>query len=139
MEKGRSDNPRKAARLQREEAALHAEAEEAFAALSSWVSQREMPSATKPSFQLERDPVEWMKRQSIDDSYMAMDEDFDYETLQQPPASPRGRALLGIPRAIQRADTPVMSNSSRKTQEKSPPVNLQSPYIIPMSAKTATK
>ena len=143
------------------EANQEAQAQAAFAALESWTSPRLSAAATAvSSFQYERSPVDWMKRtlQNYDDDDEedeAMevdqtidgnnDEDDDDDEILHPVSSAiKGR--LTTPRVLERANTPVMSNSSKKTasgvppppQTVSPPVNLQSPFVPAAYGTTTT-
>eukprot|EP00977_Amphora_coffeiformis_P011838 scaffold2903_cov170-Amphora_coffeaeformis.AAC.15 len=140
-----------------------AEAEAAAAALEQWTSPRVGgtsgdPPPTTPAynrrqtvaepFQYERSPVEWMQRQSLmmvfnnedDDEYMMEEDDEQEESLSFRPSStiagsgqtPRS-IRVATPRVLERADTPVMSNSSKKTTAATPSsfasVNNQSPAV----------
>lgn len=107
------------------------------------------PHTVTEPFQYERSPVEWMQRQSLtmaftnedEDEYM-MDEDDEQEESLRPSSSvamgnrqtPRG-IRVATPRVLERADTPVMSNSSKKASAATPSsagagsINIQSPAI----------
>lgn len=157
MKKGFSSvDRRKAARLQFEETPRDAEAEEAAEAVSSWVSPRLPTSTRRTSFEYERSPTEWMQRtlnepMDVEDIDVHQDDDDDdvedeyYEQdFRQAPGTARGRgAALATPRVLQRADTPVMSNSSKKAApsslsstttrtlsgDKTPAANVPSPHV----------
>lgn len=126
----------------------NAEAEQALVALESWASPRLGTAAAAP-FQYERSPIEWMKRtldqvDEDDQEPMDLDDDDDEqeEALRQAPGAARGR--LATPRVLERADTPVMSNSSKKAttttpQTRSPAVNIQSPFVPAIYTPTASR
>jgi hypothetical protein len=134
MKKSWSQDRRKASRLEQEKAAQDAQAEAAFESLQSWTSPRlGTNTVTTAPFQYEARPDEYMKRKLVEfqdpeqDDFMEDDE--EEPSFHTPGGS--SRTKYSTPRVLHRADTPVMSNSSRKTTPAtaSPPVNVTSPFV----------
>ena len=138
--KSYSQDRRKATRMEQEEAAQEAQAQAAFDMVQSWTSPRlaDAKAITTSPFPYEPKPEEYTKRKLM--QLMETDQDETMEevdqelTVRQTPAKPRvnnnKKLLFTTPRVLHRADTPVMSNSSKKTtQTKSPSVNVKSPFL----------
>jgi hypothetical protein len=135
-----TEKRRQAARQQQREAGKERETQEAVETLRSWTSPR------VGVFQYERSPVDWMKHtlqqsndgNDDDDEVLpdASDDDYFEEALRP------GRALpvraFTTPRVLQRAETPVMSNSSRGSkgimETPGTPPGVQSPVYVPTPA-----
>jgi hypothetical protein len=114
------------------------QAQATFDAVQSWVSPRlGTVNMTSPSLNYEGDTMDYTKRKlgslmdSPEQDEIMVDADAEEGLLPTPAATTRGK--YSTPRALTRADTPVMSNSSKKSPTaKTPPSNVKSPYVPPI-------
>ena len=133
-----------------------AETAAAVSALQSWTSPRvgsssSLMSSPQRLFQYEKSPQEWLERtlnQDEDDaSMMDVEEDEVSGGVRTPSASNSTQIIYHwtTPRILHRADTPVMSNSSKKaTSTPPPPTPVATPYVprafaqLPATSTTTT-